>query len=360
MFRVSTKRRSGFTLIELLVVIAIIAILIGLLLPAIQKVREAANRSNCSNNLKQIGVAIHHYHDVTKHLPPWAFDFTFNPRPANPLGDQRQGHAALALILPYIEQDNVVSIAHPEWSVLDPMNLPIPASLGFGSSAAGSAPIKVYICPSAPARTVDYAPAFNAVLAAVGAGITLPPVLLGGTDYAPVRGYHGNFRTNCLPTTTVAFSNGSAIGDDNGGAMGIKAGMGQSGFTVGKVKLTAITDGSSNTVLISEDAGRHQLYQRRRPILPNGPLEAGWNLNAAWADYSTAIFIRGYSSNGVTRDGGCSVINANNLNQIYSFHPAGANALRGDGSVVFLREDINPVTLGALVTRSGIDIPGDF
>src|SRR5256885_423501 len=144
----SARGRPGFTLIELLVVIAIIAILIGLLVPAVQKVRESAARAQCQNNLHQIGIALHGYHDVNHYLPPWAFDFTFNPRPANPFGNQRQGHAPFTLILPYLEQGNVLTSVRTDCSVIDPINLP-PA---WGAAPGGLSNIPVYLCPSVPGR----------------------------------------------------------------------------------------------------------------------------------------------------------------------------------------------------------------
>src|SRR5262249_7834139 len=156
-----SKQRRGFTLIELLVVIAIIAVLIGLLVPAVQKVREAAARMSCSNNLKQLGLAIHDYHDTYSALPPYGFDFNYNPHPGNLIGDQRQGHSAHGLLLPYIEQGNVTNFSHPDYSVNDPANWPRPYDFGTGGSISGSQKVKTFLCPSAPNRdSVDYGPYF--------------------------------------------------------------------------------------------------------------------------------------------------------------------------------------------------------
>jgi prepilin-type N-terminal cleavage/methylation domain-containing protein len=157
MIHPTAHRRLAFTLIELLVVIAIIAILMGLLLPAVQKVREAAARMSCANNLKQMGLAIHNYHDTFGALPPYSFDFTYNPDPNNALGDQRQGHSAQTLILPYIEQDNLYHGLHVEFSVNDPANW-IPSwanTFGSPGSPSASTTVKVFVCPSSPNRVVD-------------------------------------------------------------------------------------------------------------------------------------------------------------------------------------------------------------
>src|SRR5262249_25842412 len=151
----------------------------GLLLPAVQKVREAAARAQCQNNLKQIGLAIHNHHDALKYLPPWAFDF--NPAPTgNALGNQTQGHGALGLILPYLEQANVIRVARIDRSVIDRVNWPPP----WGTSAAGPTKIPVYVCPSAPERTIDYAPYFVSLGLPNAGAFTLGP-----TDYGIVRGY---------------------------------------------------------------------------------------------------------------------------------------------------------------------------
>jgi prepilin-type N-terminal cleavage/methylation domain-containing protein len=344
MFHVIQKRRHGFTLIELLVVIAIIAILIGLLLPAVQKVREAAARMSCSNNLKQLGLALHNFESANSYLPPWAFDFQgYNPDPANPLGAQTQGHSALTQILPYIEQDNVYKIGHIEFSVIDPANWPP----NWGTSISGSAKIKTFMCPSAPDRVIDYAPYF--------VSLGLPnkgPFILGQTDYAAIRGLHPNFTASCAPGSPADNGNNGV------GALGVKGFMTPQGLT-GKLKITAMTDGTSNTLLIGEDAGRHQVYAKRTPVQPNAPGQPGWTLNAAWSDYNHYIRVHGYSSDGLVQDGGCCVVNCSNLNQFYSFHSGGVNAVRGDGSVHFMSDSVAPGVLAALVTRAGGEVFND-
>jgi prepilin-type N-terminal cleavage/methylation domain-containing protein/prepilin-type processing-associated H-X9-DG protein len=350
MYHVLAKRRPGFTLIELLVVIAIIAILIGLLVPAVQKVREAAARIQCANNLKQLGLAIHGYHDTYKYLPPWGFDFLTAP-PGNPWGNQKEGHAALSLILPFIEQGNVARIGHLELSVIDPRNVPP----NWGTSIAGSTNVPVFLCPSTPDVVVDYGPYFAQFLPNKG------QMLLGRTDYAIVRGLHSSFQ-NCAPGSPVD------NGDNGVGAMGQTGYAGPGGgLTQGKRNLQSITDGTSNTIMVAEAAGRHQVYAHGMPFSPNAPclstfdplsgkLICGWTLNAAWADKNTYIEVRGFSNDGLVRGGGCCVINCSNVNNIYGFHAGGVNVLRADGSTHFMSETTAPGVLAAMVTRNGGEV----
>jgi len=198
----SVRSRKGFTLIELLVVIAIIAILIGLLLPAVQKIREAANRMKCSNQLKQIGLAVHNYNDTNNTLPP---SMKIN---VNGASGRQPGQNILVVLLPYIEQDNLYrqgSTIGYDWS----WDCPVP---GVPSNVFRCATVKTYQCPSDPSMTNGFS-AFqvNGWAGSSYAGNTL---LLGNTGLQE-------------PTTGNWHSNSS--------------------YTVG-----TIPDGTSNTVLFAE------------------------------------------------------------------------------------------------------------
>src|ERR1700726_860058 len=131
-------RRPGFTLIELLVVIAVMSVLIGLLVPAVQKVREAAARTQCANNLKQVGLALHNYEGVNQTFPQ-AYKPLLSPDPTAPPGTGTYGASAFTLILPYLEQDNVYRQIDVNRAALSAVNMP-PANPAYSTA------IKAFVC----------------------------------------------------------------------------------------------------------------------------------------------------------------------------------------------------------------------
>ena len=308
-------RRLAFTLIELLVVIGIIAVLIGLLLPAVQKVRAAASRVQCANNLKQLGLALHHYHDTNSTFPPG----TVGPQAGVAGTSGLMAHGLGTFLLPYLEQgpldqqyDRSVSWYH--WSNQQVVNTQL----------------RVWQCPSATANrimdgslpTVDPPPesTFNGT-AACGdyAGILgISPVLASSGLVDRANSYEGILQVN---RTT---------------------------------RIVDILDGTSTMILMAECAGRPTLWQAGKPV-SNKCLNGG-----PWASRGL-MFGRGSLPDGTAFFGRCA-INCTNDREVYSFHSGGANAVFADGSLQFLKATIDIRAFARLVTRSGGEVvaDGDF
>jgi prepilin-type N-terminal cleavage/methylation domain-containing protein/prepilin-type processing-associated H-X9-DG protein len=346
--RLNLNRKSpGFTLVELLVVIAIIAVLIALLLPAVQKVREAAKRAECSNNMRQLGLACLNYESANK---------------AFPIGDSRNdGDSAtpnnpyavnwLALILPYIEQGNLASIYNynADWS--NPSN-----------NAAISVQVKIYNCPSTPHQPrLD-----TTTMELPGGGLSADPAPGGGTT-----DYFGINATDCrlvvtFPTYFTAAEVAAATTALTTGAPANGAFYPQ--FTgvlcrgrLGATRIADITDGTSNTILCEESAGRPYEYMTGQKLV--GSLDPG---EARWADPNGGQKIKGSNPlTGTTMPlasyglNTCSM-NCDNINEPYSFHTSGCNFAFCDGSVRFISQNTPPGVIGALGTRNGGEIITDF
>ena len=294
-----TIPRRAFTLIELLVVIAIIAVLIGLLLPAVQKVREAAARIQCLNNLKQLGLAFHNYHDANGRFPPGQLD---SPKK----------HIWSPFLLPYIEQDNLLRGYHFEVHFYFPINQPII-----------TVPVKIMQCPSAPPRqSVTYSDR--------PVGFTWSCAV---SDYAAVGNVDSALvDAGLIPGPLPPKPNGILI-------------------TAIGLRFSDILDGTSSTMMVSELAGRPVHYVTGPKQSPDGAHVFG----AGWADWDNGTQLHGATPDGASSPGPCA-INCNNNKGIFSFHTGGANALFADGSVHFLKAAINIRVAAALVTRAGGEV----
>ena len=255
----------GFTLVELLVVIAIIGILIGMLLPAVQAVREAAHRTQCANNLRQIGLALHSHHSAMQEFPIGTVEWRFGSDTS-----QRQ-LAWSAYLLPYLEQQNVS----------DQLDL-TRAFDAVDNQLAAATVLSVYLCPSTIRETDQ-------------------PEGRGGCDYGGIFGERINSPNN-PPKGTMLIDQAVSICD--------------------------ITDGTSNTLVVSEDS--------------QSP-------DAQWIN-GRNIFDQAFPINQAPGF----------ENDIRSEHPQGANGVFCDGSVRFLNESIENETLAAICTRALGEVIGDF
>jgi prepilin-type N-terminal cleavage/methylation domain-containing protein/prepilin-type processing-associated H-X9-DG protein len=372
------KLRLGFTLIELLVVIAIIAILIGLLVPAVQKVREAAARTQCVNNLKQIGLAVHNYESTNKLLP--------HVGQCDSTGSNTttyMTHSTATVILPFLEQDNIYRLFDHNTDALTAYNATLkggvwttpsggqlhPKARGLAyndlrhpsGQVAAKTIISTYICPSAP----------------LAAGARDPVHGYGGFDYMFValsdidgRPTSPTYKARTTPTGTSAWASQVV----------------QPMLTCDGRTIVGVVDGSSNTILCVEDASRAHpsvakfgsYSSRNSPVSPphladpidgisgSGVLFPNGRRVFAWADPDTVA--NGFSgpsnaispcskvasfNNYANPIGGppCCVWGVNNCgpnDEPFAYHPGGVNAVFGDGSVRFIRDGIDPLILKAM------------
>ena len=354
----SRRRRTGFTLIELLVVIAIIAILIGLLLPAVQKVRAAAARVSCTNNLKQVGVASHNYASARGGLPPLSQSKNNGLPPAIPAGTNRGN--ALIFLLPYVEQDTILKQFQQDQDFISAANLPVLVNA-----------FKGYQCPSTPGGSARF------VTIPSGTSLKVYNPMTAGNPMYSSGAYSYATTSYTTPQDYQAFCADYAplglVEDNSKSVVGLGMAPPYSGASpagVGAVRqnaptpIIAISDGSSNTVMFSEMAGRPSLYAGRTVASDVNTAVAGKDRpDYSWAGTDFKIKITGTKPNGADLAAGdmpC-MINCSNANDPYSFHDGGANFLFADGSVRFLKASIPAASMVGLVTANGGEvIPGDF
>ncbi len=320
--RPAVSPRRGFTLIELLVVIAIIAILIALLLPAVQQAREAARRTQCKNNMKQIGLALHNYEATFTVFPPSMTSppgqgvWQYNGDAAHAFDPNKHLHSFASLILPYIDQASLYNTMNYNQSALAAVN-----------RTAAKQVMPFFRCPS-----------------------------FSGTNYSTDPIY-----VNAPRSCTECAIRNYAV-------MGAKAVVGLSGTTAegvmyprSKTSFRDITDGSSNTVVIAEtreqqasvwiDGSCAALAARPLGLPPTYPTYAlpQSSLNYPPPNSPTLFYFNGTPFGAITQKYGPS-----------SLHTGGVHHLMGDGTVRFLSENLDYLLYDALVTRNGGEVIGEF
>jgi prepilin-type N-terminal cleavage/methylation domain-containing protein/prepilin-type processing-associated H-X9-DG protein len=358
---------SGFTLIELLVVIAIIAILIGLLLPAVQKVREAAARAKCQNNLKQIGLAAHNFESTNGTLPPWRHSKAFTLTDGTKV--TRSSDASIfAMILPYVEQANKYNLFNFDYNVNSDawIGTPLPSPGAATNGPARAQDVPIYLCPSDPSsQTYSAWP----------------------TPGASGRlSYHGN-----MGATANAVDTGAAAGIFNGP-------LPSGGAELKGPAIVALADGTSNTALFAEVIRSHETNSGTGSGIRDNATQirgnSGWNFTDgrnipmcatgdSWVSsikyvghqyYRALVPMQQYThtlppnwnrkvSSGVQRyncGNSADTTHTQYHTAASSYHSGGVNLCMGDGSVRFVSDNVDFVAWQAAGTKAGGEVPGNF
>ncbi len=324
----------GFTLVELLVVIAIIGILIGMLLPAVQAVREAARRTQCANNMRQIALSLFNYESAHMQFPSAGQakrggtgsnsgqNVFFSDRKVLESFDNA-APSVQAYILPFIEQNNVASLFNLRYRYdIDPSLPEAPTN-----QQAAKTPIGVFICPSTGRSSLVDSEGYG--FTDYSAPVTVRPGLSGNPDQP---------RFKCV-------LNGDS-----------------------RRRIGSITDGTSNTIAMAEDAGRADVDTGGFMIIKTETMDDGTSADRrswAWADPDNAFNVDKLVNNSQSPVGGppgCTwdIVNCGPNEETFSFHPGGANAALADGSVHFVSADVSAQVFAALMSKDGGEVVSIF
>jgi len=299
--------RRAFTLIELLVVLAIMGTLMGLLLPAVQKVRESASRTKCLNNMRQLGLALINRADTHKVLPAGSEATQTTPTVI--------AHSWVPYTLSFIEQDNLLSLYRFDrnWDAAE-------------NQAAVSREINTLVCPSAQ----------------IGRSVDVSGKMFAATDYSPLV----DVDVSLVSSGLLAPWNG-----DRNGAMTLQS---------KSRRIIDIKDGSASTLLLVEVSGSPAVYQVGRQVAATG-MGLGWATAQSGGTALLAVNLDGASPNGQTIGGStatCS-FNCSNVYEGYSFHMQSMNVIFADGHTSSLRNGLPIKVMAALVTRAGGEVLSD-
>jgi len=310
--------RGGFTLIEVLVVVGVIGVLAGLLVPAVQAAREAARRAQCTNNLRQLGIALHAYHDAAGCLPSGRM-LCYDPRFAGPNPPCTAGivdKSHLIMLLPYLEQRPLYDSINQSLTIFGPENRTI-----------NTVSVNTFACPSDPSsgrpRAMDTNILVRRGLAPPGAALEMV--------FTSYSGCFGSFYVNALPNPATRCVVAPELIAQADGCLG----------DASPITLAAVSDGLSNTLFVAEKAT--EVFRQLDVVDPAIYRERGWYTSGNWGDTLITTFYppNAYKSLAV------GFVDAQ-VSSSSSLHPGGVNVLMGDGSGRFVRETVQSWPIDAI------------